>query len=71
MMGKGKGDCEDFRDGRNCFRAKQYGINRATEKARRACSDSETIHKKHNVIICPAPKSAVYFSLSREKASAK
>ena len=68
MMGKGKGDCEDFRDGRNCFRAK---LNRATETARRACSDSETIHKKHNVIICPAPKSAVYFSLSREKASAK
>ena len=43
MMGKGEGDCEDFRDGRNCFRAKQYG---ATETAR-ACSDSETIHKKH------------------------
>ena len=68
MMGKGEGDCEDFRDGRNCFRAKQYG---STETARRVCSDSETIHKKHNVIICPAPKSAVYFSLSREKASDK
>ena len=24
MMGKGEGDCEDFRDGRNCFRAEQY-----------------------------------------------
>ena len=45
-------------------------IERHAETARRACSDSETIHKKHNLIICPAPKSAVYFSLSREKASA-